>query len=112
MPPPSPVWTRKGEYHNATFRMDVKIEGGWYTSDKVRLNVKGAPKSKGEPDGAEVKAPARTIAFLALLSLLVKHPCVVVTVPFAAEALVGYEGPAVFAEAVTDDIRRSAAGSR
>jgi hypothetical protein len=52
MPPPSPVWTRKGEYHNATFRMDVRIEGGWYTSEKVKLNVKGAPKSKErEPEG-------------------------------------------------------------
>jgi hypothetical protein len=51
MPPPSPVWTRKGEYCNAAFRIDVKVAGEWYTSEKVTLKVKGAPKPKEREPG-------------------------------------------------------------
>ncbi len=46
MPPPSPVWTRKGEYTNATFEMRVKVADVWYASDEVQVNVKGAAKEK------------------------------------------------------------------
>lgn len=42
MPPPSPVWARDGSYRDATFWMEVKVEGTKYISDKVLLKVKAA----------------------------------------------------------------------
>ena len=57
MPPPSPVWTQKGQYNNATFEMRVKIADLWYASEEVRLNVKGAAQEK-ETKSPGAKAPS------------------------------------------------------
>ena len=54
MPPPSPVWTQKGQYNNSTFEMRVKIGDVWYASEEVRLNVKGAPKEKEKSPGSKL----------------------------------------------------------
>jgi hypothetical protein len=49
MPPPSPVWAGKGGYQDATFRVEVKIEGRSYVSEPVLLRVKKSKRPVESP---------------------------------------------------------------